>query len=108
MARTARASQGGFVYHVLNRGNGRADVFHQDDDFAAFVELMNEAHEKVPMRLVGYCLMPNHFQLILLPHDDGDLSRWMQWLMKAHVRRYYRQYQGSGHVWQGRIKPFAV
>jgi hypothetical protein len=48
MRRTSRASQGGFVNHVLNRGNGRSDVFHKDDDFAAFVKLMREAHEKVP------------------------------------------------------------
>ena len=108
MGRTARASQGGFVYHVLNRGNGRADVFHNDDDCAAFVTLMQEAHEKVPMRLVGYCLMTNHFHLVLWPHGDGDLSRWMQWLMTAHVRRYHLHYKGSGHVWQGRFKAFPI
>jgi putative transposase len=108
MGRTARASQGGFVYHVLNRGNGRADVFHNDDDYAAFVTLMQEAHEKVPMRLVGYCLMTNHFHLVLWPHGDGDLSRWMQWLMTAHVRRYHLYYKRSGHVWQGRFKAFPI
>ena len=53
MPRTSRASRGGFVDHVLNRGEGRRDVFHKDDDFAAFVSLMREAHEKVPMRLTG-------------------------------------------------------
>ena len=108
MGRTARASQGGFVYHVLNRGNGRTDVFHNDDDYAAFVTLMQEAHEKVPIRLVGYCLMTNHFHLVLWPHGDGDLSRWMQWLMTAHVRRYHLHYKRSGHVWQGRFKAFPI
>ncbi len=108
MARTARASQGGYVYHVLNRGNGRADVFHKDDDFDAFIRLMREAHEKVAMRLVGYCLMTNHFHLMLWPFGDGDLSRWMQWLMTSHVRRYHRHYKGSGHVWQGRFKAFPI
>lgn len=108
MPRTSRASQGGYIYHVLNRGNGRADVFHKEDDFAAFVRLMREAHDKIPMRLVGYCLMTNHFHLMLWPHGDGDLSRWMQWLMTSHVRRYHRHYQGSGHVWQGRFKAFPV
>ena len=49
MPRTARASQGGFVYHVLNRGNARNDVFHKPDDFRAFVNLMRQANEKVPM-----------------------------------------------------------
>ncbi len=47
MPRTSRASRGGLVYHVLNRGNGRNDVFHNEDDSAAFVNLMREAHEKV-------------------------------------------------------------
>ena len=108
MPRTSRASRGGFVYHVLNRGNGRSDVFHKDDDFAAFVNLMREAHAKVPMRLTGFCLMTNHFPLLLWPHEDGDLSRWMQWLMTSHVRRYHRHYKGSGHVWQGRFKAFPV
>ena len=93
---------------MLNRGNGRADVFHNDDDYAAFVTLMQEAHEKVPMRLVGYCLMTNHFHLVLWPHGDGDLSQWMQWLMTAHVRRYHLHYKGSGHVWQGRFKAFPI
>ncbi len=46
MPRTSRASRGGIVYHVLSRGYGRSDVFHKDDDFAAFVNLMREAHEK--------------------------------------------------------------
>ena len=108
MPRTARASKGGYVYHVLNRGNGRASVFHKPDDFAAFVRLLREAHDKVPMRLTGYCLLSNHFHLLLWPHNDGDLSRWMQWLLTAHVRRYHRHYKGSGHVWQGRFKAFPV
>ncbi len=108
MPRTSRASRGGFVYHVLNRGNGRSDVFHKEDDFAAFVNLMREAHEKVPMRLIGFCLMTNHFHLLLWRHEDGDLSRWMQRLMGSHVRRYDRHYKGSGHVWQDRFKAFSV
>jgi putative transposase len=60
------------------------------------------------MRLLAYCLMPNHFHLVLRPHGDGDLSRWMQWLMTAHVRRYLKHYGHSGHVWQGRFKAFPI
>ena len=108
MPRTSRASQGGYVYHVLNRGNGRGDVFHKADDYLAFVNLMRESNERLPMRLVGYCLLTNHFPLVLWPFEDGDLSRWMQWLMTSHVRRYHRHYKGSGHVWQGRFKAFPV
>ncbi|MEX0676851.1 MAG: transposase [Pirellulales bacterium] len=95
-------------YHVLNRGNGRAKVFHKDDDFAAFLELMAEANERLPLRILGYVLMPDHFHLVLWPRGDGDLSRWMQWLLTSHVRRYHRHHHGSGHVWQGRFKAFPI
>ena len=108
MPRTARASLGNWCYHVLNRGNGRAEVFHKEDDYAAFVALFEPACERLRMRIVGYCLMPNHFHLVLWPHGDGDLGRWMQWLMTAHVRRYHRHYASSGHVWQGRFKAFPI
>ncbi|HMQ17509.1 MAG TPA: transposase [Phycisphaerae bacterium] len=108
MPRTARASVGGVCYHVINRGNGRAKVFHKPADFDAFVALLAEAATRVPVRVVGYCLMPNHFPLVLWPRHDGDLSRFMQWLLTAHVRRYHRHYRGSGHVWQGRFKAFPI
>ncbi len=108
MPRTARASQGGYCYHVLNRGNGRRTVFHKDGDFAAFVKLLRQAGERIPVRLLAYCLMPNHFHLVLWPREDGDLSDYMMWLLTAHVRRYHQHYHSSGHVWQGRFRAFAI
>jgi putative transposase len=108
MPRTARASEAGFVYHVLNRGNARSEVFHKPADYAAFLQIIREASLRLPMRMLAYCLMPNHFHLVVRPHDDGDLSRWMQWLLTTHVRRYLKHYGHSGHVWQGRFKAFAV
>jgi len=108
MPRTARASQAGFCYHVVNRGNGRAEVFHKDGDYAAFVRLLGEACARVSMRVLAYCIMPNHFHLALWPVQDGDLSRFMQWLLTAHVRRYHKHYGSSGHIWQGRFKAFPI
>jgi putative transposase len=108
MPRTARASVGGLCYHALNRGNGRAQVFHDADDYHGFVRLLRHACARVPMRLLGFCLMPNHFHLVLWPHGDGDLSVWMQWLLTAHVHGYRRRYRGGGHVWQGRFKAFPI
>jgi putative transposase len=93
---------------VINRGNAQGEVFHERDDYAAFVELMGLACKRVSMRVLGYCLMPNHFHLVLWPPEDGGLSRWMQWLLTLHVRRHHRQYQTSGHVWQGRFKAFPI
>ena len=69
---------------MINRGNARQDVFHKDGDFAAFVKLIGEASERLPIRVLSYCIMTNHFHLALWPHEDGDLSRWIQWLMKSH------------------------
>ncbi len=108
MPRTARASVGNLCYHVLNRGNGRQRVFQRDADYAAFLELIAAASERLPLRVVGLCLMPNHFHLLLWPHEDGDLSRWMQWLLTSHVRQYHRQHGTCGHVWQGRFKAFPI
>ncbi|WP_406698306.1 transposase [Singulisphaera sp. Ch08] len=108
MPRTARASAAGYCYHVLNRGNARATVFHKEGDYDAFLEMMAEATLRVPMRIIAYCLMPNHFHLALWPRDDGDLSRWMHWLLTTHVRRYLRHYHSTGHVWQGRFKAFPI
>jgi putative transposase len=108
MPRTARASQANYSFHALNRGNGRAAVFHTPDDYEAFVALLAAACGKVPMRVLAYCLMPNHFHLVLWPTGDGDLSRWVQWLLTAHVRRCHRRYGTSGHVWQGRFKAFPI
>jgi putative transposase len=108
MPRKPRISLGNYCYHVLNRGNGRNTVFHKDGDYAAFLKLMKEASERTAMRLLSYCLMPNHFHLVLWPEQDGDLSKWMQWLTTSHVRRYHRHYDSSGHVWQGRFKSFPI
>ena len=82
--------------------------FTSQKDYAAFLKLLGQANERLPARLVGYCLMPNHFHLVLWPHAEGDLGRWMQWLLTSHVRRYHRDYRSSGHVWQGRFKAFPI
>jgi putative transposase len=63
MPRSARAAVGGYCYHVINRGNARAEVFHHPGDYHAFVRLLRQACRRVPMRVLAYCLMPNHFHL---------------------------------------------
>jgi putative transposase len=108
MPRTARACIAGYTYHVLNRGNARSQVFHKQGDYDAFLETMSEASLRLSMPLFAYCLMPNHFHFVVRPNEDGDLSRWMQWLLTTHVRRYLKHHHQSGHVWQGRFKAFAT
>ncbi len=93
-------------YHVFNRGNAQAEVFRTQDDYTSFLKLLARASGRVPMRLLAYCLMPDHFHLVVWTFEDGDLGRWMQWLLTSHVRRYHRQYGSTGRVWQGRFKAF--
>ncbi|MBT8102975.1 MAG: transposase [Gammaproteobacteria bacterium] len=108
MPRTARAMVGGICYHVINRGNARATVYHEPRDYDAFLTLMTLACERIPMRILAYCLMPNHFHLVLWSYCDGDISRWMHWLLTAHTKRHHRIRRSSGRVWQGRFKAFPI
>src|SRR5262245_54430577 len=108
MPRSTRPTPGGYCYHVLNRGNGRRTVFRNDGDYEAFVELLVEAQERVSVRLLAWCLMPNHFHLVVWPRRDGDLSRYMMSLLTAQVGRYGLRDRSSGEVWQGRFKSFPI
>ncbi|MEO6112095.1 MAG: transposase, partial [Nitrospiraceae bacterium] len=85
MGRPLRAAPGGLVYHVLNRANGRQALFDDDGDYAAFERVLSEAQKRIAMRLLAYCVMPNHWHLVLWPHRDGDLSRFISWLTLTHT-----------------------
>jgi putative transposase len=98
------------VYHVLNRANARRPLFDDDGDYAAFERVLAQACERVSMRLLAYCVMPNHWHLVIWPRRDGDLSRFMNWLTLTHTQRWHqhRHTVGDGHVYQGRFKSFPV
>jgi putative transposase len=109
MPRTARAAVGGLVYHVLNRGNGRQEIFRKPGDFLAFVDLMIEAKEHAELDVFGYCLMSNHWHMVVRPRRDHDLAGYFSWLTNTHVKRYRAHYRRTcGHLYQGRYKSFAV
>jgi putative transposase len=111
MGRPLRTSVGGYVYHALNRGNGRQTVFCKDGDYEAFLRILAQAQSHVPgLRLLAYCLMPNHWHLVLWPRADGELSDYMHWLTLTHTQRWHAHYDnvGGGHLYQGRFKSFPV
>ena len=108
MPRTARASVANHVYHVLSRGNRRETVFLDDTDFSRFRRLMQEANERIAMRMLTYCIMSNHFHFVLWPRRDEDLAKWMHWLLTSYVRWHHRRYDSEGHLWQGRFKAFPI
>ena len=98
------------VFHVLNRGVGRQALFRKPADYSVFEDCVEETLDKVPMRICSYCVMPNHWHLVLWPEHDGDLALFMQRLTVTHVTRWQksRQRVGEGHVYQGRFKSFPV
>jgi len=98
------------IFHVLNRGNARDPIFVENVDYDAFEKLMTDTIEQSFMRVLGYCLMPNHWHLVLWPVHDGDLGRFIQRLTTTHVRRWhlFRQTVGSGHLYQGTYKSFPI
>jgi putative transposase len=110
MPRVGRIAPGGFVYHVINRGVGKMMLFRSRKDFEAFQRCLVETQRQTPMRVLAFCIMSNHWHLLLWPERDGDLARFMMRLTIRHVRRWleYRKQVGSGHVYQGRYKSFVV
>jgi putative transposase len=103
MARKPRFSPGGLAYHVMNRTWPGVDLFEDDADYQAFEKVLAEAVDRHRgIRLCTYCLMPNHFHLVVWPKTDGQLSRFMQWLSMTHAARWHahRHTGGRGPIQQ--------
>ena len=105
-----RVAPGGIVFHVLNRGVVRMQLFEKAADYQAFEQVLRDTLDQSPMRICAYAVMPNHWHLLLWPECDGELAAFMQRLTITHVRRWqeHRGYAGLGHVYQGRYKSFPV
>lgn len=110
MGRPKRLAKGEIVYHVLNRANGRMTIFENEGDYDAFERILEEAVERTGTRLLAYCVMPNHWHLVVWPRKNGELSEFAGWLTLTHTQRWhaYRESAGTGHVYQGRFKSFPV
>jgi putative transposase len=110
MPRIARVAPGGLVYHVLNRANGRLRLFKKDDDFLAFEEVLALAHERLPIRILDWVMMSNHWHLVLWPERDGELTSFLRWLTLTHAQRWKHAHDavGHGHLYQGRFKSFPI
>ena len=107
MARLARVVVEGVAHHVTQRGNRRQQTFFSDADYEAYLALLAEGSQAAGVEVWGYCLMPNHVHLILVPSTADGLRAA---LGEAH-RRYSRGInlrQGwRGFLWQGRVAPGA-
>lgn len=110
MPRALRKVQPGGYYHVLNRGNGRQDLFHKETDYVAFLQVLSEGLQRYPADLLCYCVMSNHWHLVLRPRTAAALANLMRWVGVTHVRRHHEHYhtRGGGHLYQGRFKSFPI
>ena len=110
MGRPLRAAAGDVIYHVLNRANARLPILEKPADFEAFERVLGEAHARAAMRILAYCIMPNHWHLVLWPRRDGELSEFMSWVTLTHTQRWHAHHRsaGAGHLYQGRFKSFPV
>lgn len=110
MARQLRAAAPDVIYHIINRANSRDGIFKKEWDYLAFEKILLEGKEKYGMRILSFCIMPNHWHLILYPKTGDDLSQFMRWITLTHTQRYHTYYHtiGYGHLYQGRYKSFPV
>lgn len=111
MPRRPRGKTGGYLFHVLNRAVGRTTIFEKSSDYAAFERVLQEARDWTPtMRLLDFCVMPNHWHLVVWPQHDSDLSEYLRWLTVTHTSRWHVAHgtTGTGPLYQGRFKSFPI
>ena len=110
MPRRLQLGSGGTIFHVLNRGARRLRLFDAPDDYGAFLRCLAETKRRIPLRLLAYCIMPNHFHLVAWPARDGELAEFMHLMTGTHGRRWHiwRGSVGQGAVYQSRYKAFPV
>lgn len=111
MARAPRHMPAGLAYHVLNRANGRSPIFAGDGNARRFVLALAQAVQRQPeVGLLAWCLMPNHWHLVLQPSADDVVQRCLHWLTVTHTQRHRAAHgsSGDGHLYQGRYRSFPV
>jgi len=110
MGRAPRVDIADIIYHVINRSNSRTELFNTKGDYRGIENILDQAHNKFKVKIYAYCIMPNHWHLVVSPEEDGEMSRFMQWLTLTHTQRYHVFHKtiGFGHLYQGRYKSFPV
>lgn len=110
MPRARRYSPPNSVHHVTNRGNDKRCLFDSPTEFSEFLDLVAWAKSFYPVRVVGYCLMPNHWHFMLWPEEARAMSAFLHRLCTSHAirRRKATRSVGHGHVYQDRYHAFLI
>ncbi len=107
MSRPLRIEYKNAYYHVMNRGRGRQLIFHGEKYYEAFLQCLSEAHERFKIEILCYCLMGNHYHL-LIKTPEGNLSRSMRHIGGVYTQRYNRLRKSDGALFRGRYKAILV
>ena len=107
MARQLRIEYAGAVYHVTSRGNEGRSIFPDETDRISFLDILSEAAEKYRWICHAYCLMDNHYHL-LLETPEGNLSKGMKHLNGVYTQVFNKKNKRVGHLFQGRYKAILV
>jgi len=107
MARKLRVQYPGAIYHVMNRGDRREPIFKDDQDRQRFLQTLGEACAKTGWQVHAFCLMPNHFHLVV-ETPQPNLAAGMKWFLGAYTSRFNRRHKGFGHLFSGRYKALIV
>jgi len=105
MPRRARSDVSASFFHVVNRSVRKEPIFLRPTDYTAFLKALRQGLNRYPIRLIAYCLMPNHWHLVVGPNSTKSLSSFMQWVTATHATRWHRRRKtvGQGPVYQGRF-----
>lgn len=107
MARKIRVEYPGAIYHLMSRGDRREDIYHNDVDRLDFLKTLGEACQKTGWLVHAYCLMKNHFHLVV-ETPDANLVAGMRWLLSSYTIRLNNRHKETGHVFSGRYKALLV
>src|SRR5882672_4442583 len=107
MARKLRIQYEGAIYHVMSRGDHREDIFLDHHDRELFLKTLGEACAKTDWQVHAFCLMRNHFHLVV-ETPQANLSAGMRWLLGTYSARFNRRHRLFGHVFSGRYKSLIV
>jgi putative transposase len=107
MPRQLRIEYPGAIYHVINRGDRREPIFRDDYDRRRFIETLGEACAKTDWQVHAFCLMPNHFHLVI-ETPGANLAAGMHWLLTTFTVRFNRRHRLCGHLFNGRYKALIV
>ena len=94
----------GHYYHVFNRGVDKRDIFANDENYRFLLRKIKDQLRKSPLSLIAYCLMPNHYHLLLRLEEDGVLSPFIQAIFNGYVQAFNLQEKRSGTLFEGRAK----